>query len=215
MIAVTLIRDPEAAAVEFDAACDGYARWHPQLLTSLVNCSFERGWLADERGDAAGASAAMRIAATDPLSPSVDSISAIAAAYLAITASTARPAPEAGTEAAIKAVQQLADSLAGKPEWWNRGLAGDARITAAIGWDRLGNAGAAAESWRAALDELMPLHQPMFERRIARAHAALARHWATARPVDAARHARAAIDWYRAAGGYEAQLAALAPIAPR
>ena len=157
MLAATLTRNPAAAAADLQAACDGYQRWHPQLITALVDCSFERGWLADERGDAAASLAAMRIAAADPLSPAERAVGTIAADYLKI-------AGGGDARAAIAELQELAGAMAGKAEWWSRGQAADAYIAAAAGWDRLGRPGDAERCWTAALGLLERIHEPMFDR---------------------------------------------------
>ncbi len=202
VFAAIVHRNPTTAAADFAAACDGYARWHPQLAALLAECAFERAWLADERGDTATAAAAMQLAARDPLSPHERGKGTIAAAYLA-----------RGNPARLRDMQALGKSLAGMAGWWTRGEAADAYITAALGWDRLGQSRDAERCWVAALELLAHLNQPMFDRRLARVRAVLARRWARSRPDDAATLARAAIPWYRAAGGYDAELAALAPLA--
>jgi len=206
VVAATMTGNPAAAAVEYQTACDGFQRWHPDRLRALVDCAFERGWLADERGDAAGARAAMQLAATDPLSPQQRGKGTIAASYLAITG-------DGDAAAAVVAMQQLAASAARTTEWWNRGEAAQAYVTAALGWQRLGKPADAERCWTAALALLEGVHQPMFDRTLARVRATLARCWATTRPADARGVAEAALAWYRAVGGYDNVVAELAPIA--
>jgi hypothetical protein len=206
VVAAMLTRNPAAAAAQYQVACDGYRRWHPDRVRALAECAFERGWLADERGDLAGARAAMQLAAADPLSPTQRAKGAIAAAYLAITGGGD---PRAGAEAA----QRLAEEGAPADEWWMRGEAGYSYATAALGWQRAGKPGDAERCWTTALGLLENLHQPIFDRLLARVRAALAHRWATSRPEDARRLADSAVAWYRAAGGYDAAIAALAPLA--
>jgi protein kinase-like protein len=210
--AATLTRNPGAAALLYQEACDGYQRWHPKLTHALADCAFERGWLADERGDLAAARAAMQLAAADPTAQRQRGKGTIAAAYLAITADRAdHPGDAAG--AAIAAMQQLAADGAPATEWWIRGEAAMAYITAAIGWQRAGASGDAERCWRAALGLLDGIHQPMFDRALARARAALARRWVAAHPADARTAAGEALAWYRAAGGYDREVAELSRIA--
>jgi eukaryotic-like serine/threonine-protein kinase len=194
-LAATLTRNPAVAAAHYQIACDGYQRWHPQRTRSIADCAFERAWLADERDDPAIARAAMQLVASDQLARAGGK-GAIATSYLQITAGEAIPA-------AVTAMQALGDADARATEWWNRGEAADAYITAALGWDRLGKPGDAERSWRSALAMLEDLRQPMFDRRLARVRAVLARRWASVRPDDARRLAAEALAWYRTAGGYE------------
>jgi hypothetical protein len=206
LVAASQVRNPATAAAGYQAACDGYQRWHPQLVAVLAECAFERAWLADERGDAAAAVAAMQLATRDPLSPAERGKGAIAASYLAIAAGT-RPLP------AIHEVEALAAALAKIDAWWNRAEAADAYVTAALGWDRLGKPRDAERCWKAALALLEHVNQPSFDRRLARVRATLAKRWALAQPDAARGLATAALGWYRAAGGYDAEVAALTPIA--
>ena len=205
-LAGTLTRDPVKAAAQFATACDGYQRWHPQLTVKLTDCAFERAWLADDRGDVPGAVAAMTIAAMDPLSPRDRQKGSIAASYVKI-------ARDEQTAAAAVAMQALGARLSSTSEFWTRSAGADAYATAAVGWDRLGQRASADQCWAAAVSLLEPLTQPLYERRLAHARAALARHWKLTRPTDARRLAAAAVAWYRAAGGYQTEVAELASIA--
>ena len=212
--AATLTRNPDAAALLYQAACDGYQRWHPGLTHALADCAFERGWLADERGDLAAARGAMQLAAADPAAQRQRGKGTIAASYLAITADGAGDASRDGdARAAIAAMQQLAADGAPAAEWWTRGEAALAYLTAAIGWQRTGKPDDAERCWRAALGLLEGIHQPMFDRALARVRATLALRWATAHPDAARAAAGAALAWYRAAGGYDRQIAELSRIA--
>jgi hypothetical protein len=205
-LAGTLTRDPVKASAHFATACDGYQRWHPQLTVKLTDCAFERAWLADDRGDVPGAVAAMRIAAMDPLTPRERQRGTIAESYAKIAAG------DHVTEVSA-AMERIGVTLAKAPEFWIRSSAADAYTTAARGWDRIGKAGDADRCWAAAVTLLEQLDQPLYERRLAHAHAALARHRRLTRPADARRLAAAAVAWYRAAGGYQTEVAELASIA--
>ncbi|MEO7731124.1 MAG: hypothetical protein ABIY55_09150, partial [Kofleriaceae bacterium] len=206
LVAASVMRNPVLAAADFQAACEGYQRWHPQLVAVIAECAFERAWLADERGDRAGAIAAMQLAARDPLSPRERGKGVIAASYLAI----------AGDDHALTAIhdaEQLAGALAKLDTWWNHVEGADAYVTAALGWDQRARPRDAERCWAAALALLERVDQPGFDRRLNRVRATLARRWATTQPDAARRLAQAAITWYGAAGGYDAELAQLAPIA--
>jgi hypothetical protein len=131
----------------------------------------------------------------------------IATAYLRITAGD-------HVDDAIRAMQGIAVAkLADDPGWWARAEAADAYITAALGWERLGRPGDAETCWRSALTQLELTQQPTVDRRLARVRAKLAQSWVGSKPDDARRLAGAALDWYRTAGGYEAVLGPLVPIA--
>ena len=207
VVAATLTRNPVVAARDFQIACDGYRHWHPERTVALADCAFERAWLADDRGDTPGARAAMQLAVADPLSPREREKGTIAVRYVAITGGDA----DAST---LQSLEQIAVKLASGAAWWTRGEAADAYVTAALGWDRLDQAREAERCWSAALALLEGVQQPMYERRLARVRATLARRWATARPADARRSAASAIAWYRGAGGYDSAVAALVAIAP-
>ncbi|HZJ68212.1 MAG TPA: serine/threonine-protein kinase [Kofleriaceae bacterium] len=202
----TLLRNPDDAAAAFQAACDGFRRWHPQLVVESTNCAFERAWLADDRGDLAVALAEMRIAAKDPLSPRDRKRGTIAANYLRIAG-----ADRVAT--AIEEMEAIATTESDDPQMWTRGEAADAYITAAIGWERAGKPDEAEKRWSSALALLETINQPYFDRRLARVRATLAQRWRTAKPDDARRLAAAAVDWYRSAGGYETRVSELTAIA--
>jgi tRNA A-37 threonylcarbamoyl transferase component Bud32 len=208
IVAATMTGNLVAAAAGYQATCDGYQRWHPDRLRALVDCAYKLGWVSDERGDVAAARAAMQIAARDPLTPQTRGRGTIAASYLAITGGS-------DVAVAVTAMQELAAREATATEWWIRGEAAEAYIAAALGWQRLGKPSDAERCWTAALDLLDSVRQPMFDRALARVRATLARRWATARPADARSAADAALAWYRLAGGYDAVIAELAPIAAR
>ena len=206
LVAASTMRNPVTAAADFAAACEGYQRWHPQLVAVIAECAFERAWLADEHGDRAAAIAAMQLAARDPLSPRERGKGVIAASYLAIARGD-------HALAAVHDVEQLAGALARLDTWWNRAEGADAYVTAALGWDRLARPDDAVRCWTAALTLLEHIDQPSFDRRLNRVRATLARRWAATRPDPARRLARAALAWYGGAGGYDVELAQLAPIA--
>jgi eukaryotic-like serine/threonine-protein kinase len=215
LLAGTLIRNPVAAASELDAACDGYRRYHPERARKIIDCVYERGWLADERGDTATAIAAMQIAATDPLTPQQRLRGEIAAGYVKIAGSAGDPDTGGATLlAATRAMQDLGGAKREKAvSLWGQAEAADAYVAAAVGWERLGKPRDAERCWAAALALLEAAQQPIYERRLTRARAALARHWRQTRPAEARELATVALAWYRAAGGYEAVVSELAALA--
>jgi tetratricopeptide (TPR) repeat protein len=199
----TLLRNPVDADAALRTACEGFQRWHPQRVDEIINCAYERAWLADDRGDAAVALAEMRIAARNP---DDQQRGTIAATYVDI-------ATRNDAEKPIEKMQSAAAELSKLEQWWVRGDAADAYVAAALGWDRLGKKRDAERCWSAALTILEPIDQPYFGRRLARVRAALARHRIATRPLEAQRLAIAALDWYRAAGGYDAAVSELAAVA--
>jgi eukaryotic-like serine/threonine-protein kinase len=199
----TLLRNPIDADAAFQTACEGFRRWHPQLVEDITNCAFERALLADDRSNTALALAEMRVAAKNP---DDQQRGTIAATYIAI-ATRDHPA------AAISKMQSAAEELAKLEQWWVRGDAADAYIAAAVGWDRIGKPVEAERCWITAQTLLEQIDQPKFGRRLARVRAALARRWAKTRPEEARRLAGAAADWYRSAGGYDAAASELSAFA--
>lgn len=197
-----LVRNPAGAAAALDSACEAYRRWHPHLAANGAQCAFERAWLADDQGDAARALEGMRQAAADPMSPRQRLIGAIAAGYTKVATGD-------DIEGAIRSLQDVAVEQARATGWWPRGEAADAYVAAARGWDALHKTRDAERCWTAALDLLEAIHQPFVDRRLARVRSVLARRWAHARPAEARRLAAAAAAWYRGAGGYDAEVAAL------
>jgi hypothetical protein len=117
---------------------------------------------------------------------------------------------------AIAALLALGDRWRAEPEWWLHLYAADAYLAAAGGLDAAGD----HASLRATLDHAIALYEDVVrvspqigtQRRLARARATLAR---ISPPTQTRTRelASAALEWYRAAGGYDADVAALAPLA--
>jgi hypothetical protein len=190
---------PDAAAQQLRVVCRLTEAYHAREdRATLSRCSYELGWLAEARGDTGEARAAMAKVA--------DGRRPIALAYLA--ALDGDPARAAREARAAAGGQQSA--------WWNKLYAGDALLLAATSAARTGQRAQAITDARAALATYEPLEMmretPTYQRRIARTQATLA--LLLARGPEATRLATAAAAWYRAAGGYDAELAALAPLAP-
>jgi eukaryotic-like serine/threonine-protein kinase len=194
------IADPRAARLAFAIPCDRYAALHPHLISFISTCSYELGWLAVERGDSgAAAEAFARVTGVE--------IRDVAAAIVRLV-----PEPRD----AIAALLALGDRWRAEPEWWVHEYAADAYLAAAGGLVAAGDRAGA----RAALDHAVALYEDVIrispqittQRRLARGRATLARLLPPTE-MRARDLARAALDWYRAAGGYEADVAALAPLA--
>jgi hypothetical protein len=193
---------PDVAAQRLRDACQRVQRYHATEAAALISrCSYELGWLADERGDAAETRSAMLLVA--------DSHKPIALAYLA--------AADGKLDDALGQARSAAAGL--QSEWWNRFYAGDGLLLAAVCADRLHRRGDAIAGLRAALaiyDQLTMIKQaPYHQRRVARTRALLARLVAPSDPAEARALAGAAATWYRAAGGYDAIAAEMTALASR
>ena len=227
--------DLEQALVRFADTCERYRRYQPHLATSIALCNYRLGWLADERGQRALASQAMARAAADPSSDRFQA--EVAEQYLLAMpqaadvrdpdepASGAEPAAAVSPRAraaAIAALLALVERGAADPQFWKRLIAVDAAIAAALALERSPASSsqsaavataAARRAWSRALEIGEPLDPPQMQRRLARIRAALARHLRASQPVRARRLAEEAMRWYRQAGGYDAVLSALEPLA--
>jgi eukaryotic-like serine/threonine-protein kinase len=194
--------DPTIVAAQIRDVCRRARAFHLQeAATMIAGCSYELGWLAEERGDAAEARAAMRQVG--------DARRPIAQAYLA--------ALDGKLDDAIGLARRGAAGL--QTEWWHKLFAGDGHLLAAICADRLQRRDAAIADARAALaiyDQLTVIKQaPFYLRRVSRARALLARLLAPTDRSEAVALAREAAGWYRSAGGYDAIAAALEQLARR
>jgi hypothetical protein len=183
VLLATLTRDPAAAAALLDAACAGYARWHPERAATQAACWYERGWLAETRGDRAAARAAMTRAAA--VAPAASHLSAIAAGYLAAIG-------DAEFSGAARDLTAIATADAASHAWWQRGQAAQARAALAIGWDRRGDP-RGERAWADALALLDGVRAPLFARLRAHVQAVLADRWRASRPDEARRLAAAAV----------------------
>jgi serine/threonine protein kinase len=197
------VGDPGEAATSIEDVCQRYRRYHPHLRALLERCDFELGWLAEERGDNESARRLM-VGVTLPDEPR----SRVAAGYVLMFDGKLR-------EAAI-AMQHLGEEIEADPALWAIAENADAFLVAAICWSRLGetaNAIVALEHSLAILDRAAPTF-PVFERRLARTRAELARVLTRDRARTAELAAQAA-RWYRAAGGYDAIAAEMEALAKR
>jgi tetratricopeptide (TPR) repeat protein len=194
--------NPAVVATELRDACTRLQQYHPQEVVAIARCSFELGWLAEERGDTLEARGAMtRVVRTG------DPHARLAGIYLEALDGKLADAARHATE--IAEVPQ--------GEWWMRRKAGEAYLLAGICFDKLGQHPEAIDRLRSALaifDGLTMLAQaPYHQRRVARARALIAQLLATSDRTAARQAAAAAAAWYRGAGGYPHQLAVLDAIA--
>ncbi|MEJ7600953.1 MAG: serine/threonine-protein kinase [Kofleriaceae bacterium] len=180
------------------AACDGYRRHKPHLAAARAWCGFELAWLADEVDDVTTATSAMQLAVADPKSDRY--YATIGAAYLALVTGT-------DPSRTIAELRTFAARVAVSPQYWERVYAADAYIAAARGAERRNLP--ALGSWSAALSILEAINLPIYDRRLARVRAAVARELVHTQPDEAHRLSKLARAWYVAAGGYDDLIAAL------
>ena len=184
---------PQAAADGLREPCALLRRYHAETTReTIADCTYQLGWLAEERGDLVEARAMMTAIDTE-----------LSRAYLL--------AFDGALEPAARAAREYAASAAG--EWWNKLLAVDASMIAAVWFDRAGRpADAIGDVDRAlALMADVPLftRAPFAQRRLARTQALAARLVAAGDPKRARQLATAALSWYRTAAGYERSIAEL------
>jgi eukaryotic-like serine/threonine-protein kinase len=199
--AAFFLTDPRQASAALEELCALYRRFHPTVTRTIADCAFELGWLAEERGDVPAARAAMvGVPAIGGPVPEA------AAAYV-----LALDGQHAEAAAAARAVGDSFRTVA-----WQRFQAADGYRLAAASNAKLGRTAEARADARTALrllEELTHLaRMANYQRRLARTRALLAHLSA---PNEAARLARVAADWYRAAGGYDERVRELDAIASR
>ncbi|HMG55537.1 MAG TPA: serine/threonine-protein kinase [Kofleriaceae bacterium] len=205
--AAYLETDPRRTRDALAPACDRLAALHPESGFEILQCQFQLGWLAVERGDDAAARAAFTRVVASEANGGHGARLAIARAHLARLAG--QPA---------EARRELAAALAGlgpieRATWWMLPDHADALVARAAldrSAGRPAEARAAFDAARTALETVLRYSTlPRNARRLAYAQAGLARSWPGPLPPDARRHAEAALSWYRAAGGYDDAIAEL------
>src|SRR5262249_21489487 len=163
------------------------------LVEQVENYWFELGQMMEDRGDAAGEREAFAQLAADR------DVTNIASGYLRVL--DGKPGE------AVPAMKQLAAKLVRDGHLWTKMLASDALYGAALAEIALGQAQAAADDLRCAIDLLDRAERIEEQRRLARLQTALARLLVRTQPEQARRFAQAALAWSRAAGGYDARVA--------
>ena len=190
--AALLVEDPRRSTSELRELCAVHRRLHPHSPIS-IDCHYDLGWLAVERGDVVEAKAAYGVVAAAQEGPR----SAIA------TAELARLAGDRSTTR----VDAIARASAAEPAWWARLPAADAYAIAAAIHGSSADGHQALRAARAILGEALGYRNATHvRRRYIRATALLA--LATRDRALAAE----AISWYRTAGGYDRAIAELAAI---
>ncbi|HWM85508.1 MAG TPA: hypothetical protein VNO33_06710, partial [Kofleriaceae bacterium] len=212
IMAGVMAPDPAASRRILEPACSACTRLHPTFGMRAADCWFEVGWLAQERGDVDGVATAMEEVVSAAARGADPRRADLARAHIAL-ARGRNAAALAGFADVVRQVGPLADQ-----PWWIVWIAGEAELGAGLSHRASGQARAA----EAALDrslvhfERVASAQPAtyIQRRLARVRAELARLRAArgASRSEIAPLARAAADWYRAAGGQEATLDRLAPL---
>ncbi len=191
--AAMFIESSDQARTALADVCGRYRRLHAYLVGRSTQCAYEAAWLAEEAGDRATAS--RELAGIDP--------------------STLEAGPAAGyalllggkSAEASRSMLATADTLAKESHFWPRWRGVDALIVAALAQRELHDRALERETLQRALVAITALpglkDTTFYQRRLARIHAMLARLGA------GAEHKREALNWYRAAGGYAAEVAAL------
>jgi hypothetical protein len=177
--------------------CAAFRTWYPHRKDKIDQCYYELGWLAEERGDRAEARDAMAA-----VGGSKDERVPLARAFAMLYAGDATAAARTAADLATQAAQRKA--------WWEQFHAVDAWLIEATARTALGDRVKARQSLERAL---ALLDQPGFnrtatfhQRRVARVRALLAMQTEPSRGSELAAQALA---WYRKAGGYDGNVAAL------
>jgi hypothetical protein len=194
MNAAMLIEDPDRAAAEIGEVCELYRAWRPHLTDDIDQCTYEVGWLAEDRGDLTTARTWFaKVGKT---------YDRIVAAYVAMFDGRLDVAAREGaTEAKMR------EGL----EPWVKFYAVDALLVVAMTQERSSNPEAGIATLRRARAILAENEQPtaFYRRRSARVELQLARLLFGSNREEAVELAHHALAWYRAAGGYAAQVAEL------
>ncbi len=210
--AAQLETDPRRAAAGLAPSCTQLGALHPEHGAEIIQCQYQLGWLAIERGDLAQARQAFERAvarARPGAEPDLETPELrLARAYVELLAGRLDGAARRLAEATA-ALGPL-DGAA----WWRLGDAADvllARGELASRTGRLRDARASFAAARQHLENVLVTSSvPRFTRRLAYARARLVRSWPAGQvPAEARRDGEAAIAWYRSAGGYADAIAAL------
>lgn len=185
------------AAAQLRELCAAFRTWYPHRKDKIDQCYYELGWLAEERGDRTEARDAMTV-----VGGSTDERVPLARSFATLYAGDAAAAARMAADLATQASQRKA--------WWEQFHAVDAWLIEATARIALGDRVRASQSLERAL---ALLDQPGFnrtatfhQRRVARVRALLATLTDGSRARELATQAQA---WYRTAGGYDGNVAAL------
>ena len=195
--AAMFVEHPGHARELLRDACGRYRRLHPHLVERAAQCAYELVWFAEEHGDVAEANAALATIGPQQVEARV------AEGYRLLLAGE--------VAAASRAMNALADELVPQEHFWRRWRGVDALLVVAIAQHRLGDLATERTTLERALVILGGIDglkaTTFYQRRLARFHLMLARIGA-----NPGEHARAAIEWYRAAGGYDEFVKELEPL---
>ncbi len=198
--AAMFVEHPQRARTLLAAACGRYRQFHPRLVERATQCAYELAWLAEEGGDVAGAAKELASIAPGKLEARV------AVGYQLLLAGRFVEAD--------RSMIATADELAKEPHFWMRWRGVDALIVAATAEHRNGEVARERATLERALSTISELEglkaTTFYQRRLARIHRMLA--GIVASPAE---HAREALAWYRAAGGYDDVIAELERFTPR
>ncbi|HEY5939006.1 MAG TPA: serine/threonine-protein kinase, partial [Kofleriaceae bacterium] len=200
--AAMLVANPERSLAMLREPCRQFQALHPHLDGRVGICAFEAGWLADDLGKSAESRSFM---AGIKLSPD-EAEQQIADAYLLMF--------DGKLAESVAAITPFIATNHASDVPWMRFRSVDASLVLASSQERLGRPRDAVVTLKRALETLRSAAAQfdtlvLFQRRLARVEASLARLLAPTQPTVAAQHASAAITWYRNAGGYDARLAEL------
>ncbi len=192
--AAMFVENPMQARPSLETACGRYRLLHPSLVMRAAQCAYELAWFAEEAGD--DAAAAVELAKIEPSQFEAR----IAHGYeLLVTGKLA---------GASREMVAMGEQLAKESHFWLRWRGVDAYLVAALAQHRLGDRELERKSLDNALMAISALEglktTTFYQRRLARIHLLLARI-----VPDPEEHARTALAWYRAAGGYDAVVAEL------
>ena len=197
------IEDATAAAHALDEVCAAYVAWYPHQRDKIAKCTYELAWLADERGDRDAARRAYEAVAATGFGQEA----LVARAYLAES--------DAELERAVAALV----ANAGRTDAWFARFPAlvDAQLVISRARSELGKHDAAITALRAGFDIMADVRinqrSVRYQRRLARTRAQLAVLLSSRDRKFAAELARKSIEWSRAAGGYEARIRELEPLA--
>jgi tetratricopeptide (TPR) repeat protein len=190
------LENPLEGSAQLREACTTLRELHPQARAAMVDCHYNLGWLAVERGDVVEAKQAFTTVVATKLEP--DRL-AIAQAELV------RLDGDPGT-AAVQA-EAIARKIETSKNWFGRWPAADAWLVVAAASQTLGKPSDAIAALEAARTLLVEARRHSNATRIMRRYVRVVALLAIAkRDSVLADEARA---WYRAAGGYEDAIRAL------
>nr|MBA3504072.1 hypothetical protein [Deltaproteobacteria bacterium] len=194
--ATVFIENPQKASTLLAELCEKYRQLQPHHHAAILDCYYDLGWLAVERGDAAAAKRAYAIVVATKIE---DQRVEIAAAELARL-----DGDLAGAAVHAEAIGREATATAA---WWSQLPAADAYLVVAAAREALGEPAAAVAALEAARTVLISARLHTKTTPVIRLEARVNALLAIAKR-DSALAEKARV-WYRAAGGYDVAIRAL------